>query len=208
MVVIFDSVDAIGKDTQIERLVQSAHKKGIITHILHYSNIKGLDDNKSNLRGPSGVHDFSKVRDLSVKQYQSIFTFMRDVAIPSKDLFIYNRAHLSEYVYSPMYRNYDGYYVFALEQTILADKLSDNIYLFSFIDDPKKIIERDIARGDGQSFSLDFDKKQEELNRFAEAFNLSGIYKKHLINIENKTIDEVADEINSAVFGYYGAAAW
>ena len=208
MVVIFDSVDAIGKDTQIERLVQSAHKKGIITHILHYSNIKGLDDNKSNLRGPSGVHDFSKVRDLSVKQYQSIFTFMRDVAIPSKDLFIYNRAHLSEYVYSPMYRNYDGYYVFALEKTILADKLSDNIYLFSFIDDPKKIIERDIARGDGQSFSLDFDKKQEELNRFTEAFNLSGIYKKHLINIENKTIDEVAGEINSAVFGYYGAVTW
>jgi hypothetical protein len=107
-----------------------------------------------------------------------------------------------------MYRNYDGYYVFALEQTILADKLSDNIYLFSFIDDPKKIIERDIARGDGQSFSLDFDKKQEELNRFAEAFNLSGIYKKHLINIENKTIDEVAGEINSAVFGYYGAVTW
>ena len=72
----------------------------------------------------------------------------------------------------------------------------------------KKIIERDIARGDGQSFSLDFDKKQEELNRFTEAFNLSGIYKKHLINIENKTIDEVAGEINSAVFGYYGAVTW
>ncbi len=204
MVVIFDSVDAIGKDTQIERLVQLAHKKGIITHILHYSNIKGLDDNKSNLRGPSSIHDFSKVRDLSVEQYQSIFTFMRDVAIPSKDLFIYNRAHLSEYVYSPMYRNYDGYYVFALEKTILADKLSDNIYLFSFIDDPKKIIERDIARGDGQSFSLDFDKKQEELNRFKEAFNLSGISKKYLIDIENKTIDDVANKISSAIFNIYG----
>lgn len=204
MVVIFDSVDAIGKDTQIEKLVQLAHKNGIITHILHYSNIKGLDDNKSNLRGPSGIHDFSKVRDLSVEQYQSIFTFMRDVAIPSKDLFIYNRAHLSEYVYSPMYRNYDGYYVFALEKTILADKLSDNIYLFSFIDDPKKIIERDIARGDGQSFSLDFDKKQEELNRFKEAFNLSGISKKYLIDIENKTIDDVANKISSAIFNIYG----
>lgn len=201
MVVIFDSVDAIGKDTQIERLVQEAHRKGIITHILHYSNIKGLDDNKSNFRGPSGVHDFSKVRDLSVKQYQSIFTFMRDVAIPSKDLFIYNRAHLSEYVYSPMYRNYDGYYVFALEKTILADKLSDSIYLFSFIDDPKRIIERDIARGDGQSFSLELDKKQEELNRFTEAFNLSGISNKYLIDIENKSIDDVAAEIKNTVFG-------
>lgn len=209
MVVIFDSVDAIGKDTQIERLVQTAHKKGIITHILHYSNIKGLDnDNKSNFRESSGVQDFSKVRDLSVKQYQSIFTFMRDIAIPSKDMFIYNRAHLSEYVYSPMYRNYDGYYVFALEKTILEDKLSDKIYLFSFIDDPKKIIERDVARGDGQSFSLDFDKKQEELDRFTEAFNLSGISKKYLIDIENKTIDDVANKISSAVFNIYGDMEW
>ena len=178
-------------------------------HILHYSNIKGLDDdNKGILREPSGVHDFSKVRDLSVKQYQSIFTFMRDVAIPSEDLFIYNRAHLSEYVYSPMYRNYDGYYVFALEKTILADKLSDKIYLFSFIDDPKRIIERDVARGDGQSFSLDVDKKKEELDRFTEAFKLSGISKKYLIDIENKTIDDVASKISSAVFNIYGDMKW
>lgn len=188
MVVIFDSVDAIGKDTQIEKLVQEAHKRGIITHILHYSNIKGLKDNNA-------------VRDLSVKQYQSIFTFMKDVAIPSKDLFIYNRAHLSEYVYSPMYRNYDGYYVFALEKTILKDSLSKDIYLFSFIDNPEKIIERDKERGDGQSFSLDLDKKKQELDMFKEAYNLSSIYRKNLINIENKSIDDVADEINQTVFG-------
>jgi thymidylate kinase len=188
MVVIFDSVDAIGKDTQIEKLVQEAHKRGIITHILHYSNIKGLKDNNA-------------VRDLSVKQYQSIFTFMKDVAIPSKDLFIYNRAHLSEYVYSPMYRNYDGYYVFALEKTILKDSLSKDIYLFSFTDNPEKIIERDKERGDGQSFSLDLDKKKQELDMFKEAYNLSSIYRKNLINIENKSIDDVADEINQTVFG-------
>lgn len=188
MVVIFDSVDAIGKDTQIEKLVQEAHKRGIITHILHYSNIKGLKDN-------------NVVRDLSVKQYQSIFTFMKDVAIPSKDLFIYNRAHLSEYVYSPMYRNYDGYYVFALEKTILKDSLSKDIYLFSFTDNPEKIIERDKERGDGQSFSLDLDKKKQELDMFKEAYNLSSIYRKNLINIENKSIDDVADEINQTVFG-------
>lgn len=188
MVVIFDSVDAIGKDTQIEKLVQEAHKRGIITHILHYSNIKGLKDNNA-------------VRDLSVKQYQSIFTFMKDVAIPSKDIFIYNRAHLSEYVYSPMYRNYDGYYVFALEKTILKDSLSKDIYLFSFTDNPEKIIERDKERGDGQSFSLDLDKKKQELDMFKEAYNLSSIYRKNLINIENKSIDDVADEINQTVFG-------
>ena len=188
MVVIFDSVDAIGKDTQIEKLVQEAHKRGIITHILHYSNIKGLKDNNA-------------VRDLSVKQYQSIFTFMKDVAIPSKDLFIYNRAHLSEYVYSPMYRNYDGYYVFALEKTILKDSLSKDIYLFSFTDNPEKIIERDKERGDGQSFSLDLDKKKQELDMFKEAYNLSSIYIKNLISIENKSIDDVADEINQTVFG-------
>lgn len=188
MVVIFDSVDAIGKDTQIEKLVQEAHKRGIITHILHYSNIKGLKDNNA-------------VRDLSVKQYQSIFTFMRDVAIPSKDLFIYNRAHLSEYVYSPMYRDYDGYYVFALEKAILAEKVSDNIYLFSFTDKPAEIIKRDKERGDGQSFSLDIDKKQKELDMFKEAYDLSSIYKKKLINIENLSIDGVATIINQEIFG-------
>jgi hypothetical protein len=36
---------------------------------------------------------------------------------------------------------------------------------------------------------------------FKEAYNLSSIYRKNLINIENKSIDDVADEINQTVFG-------
>lgn len=189
MVIIFDSVDAVGKDTQINELTKKFHKIGKVVHTLHYSNIKAFDE------------DYISVRDFSVSQYNSIFNFIKDYAAPSKDIFFLNRCHLSEYVYSPIYRNYDGFYVFASERILKDNK---NIILFSFTGDPKIIIERDKNRGDGNSFSLDLEKKKQELKKFNEAFDLSKIYFKKMVSIDGKDIHTITNELSDYISECWG----
>lgn len=186
MVVIIEGADALGKSTQINELVKEAQKRYIVPHILHYSNVKAFGKDKN------------LIRDFSVSEYDSIFKFMKEYAIPSKDLFIFDRCHLSEYVYSPMYREYDGYYVFASERQIIP--AGDNVKLILFTDSAENVIERDKKRGDGLSFSLDLNKKQEELDKFVEAFNESSITDKKIITVGKRSIGDISKELISFVF--------
>ena len=80
--------------------------------------------------------------------------------------FIFDRSHIGEYVYAPIYRNYDGSYVFDLEKKYKDDYSSDFIETsililltssdFSFIED------------DGLSFNVD--NKLLEQTKFLKAF--------------------------------------
>lgn len=153
---------------------------------MHYSNVKAFGKDKN------------LIRDFSVSEYDSIFKFMKEYAIPSKDLFIFDRCHLSEYVYSPMYREYDGYYVFASERQIIP--AGDKVKLILFTDSAENVIERDKKRGDGLSFSLDLNKKQEELDKFVEAFNESSITDKKIITVGKRSIGDISKELISFVF--------
>ena len=189
MVVIIEGAqaDALGKSTQINELVKEAQRRYIVPHILHYSNVKAFGDDKN------------LIRDFSVSEYDSIFRFMKEYAIPSKDLFVLDRCHLSEFCYSPMYRNYDGYYVFAAERQIIP---TDNrVKLVLFTDSAENVIERDKKRGDGLSFSLDLQKKQEELDRFVEGFNESSISSKKIITVGKRSIGDISKELIDFVFG-------
>jgi len=107
--------------------------------------------------------------------------------------FIYDRSHLGESVYSPIYRNYSGDYVFDIEKESkdFGCKTINSCALIVFVDEPENLIKRD----DGLSFSVDLDKKQDEINRFIEAFNKSNIKKKILINIKDRSIEEVHEII-------------
>ena len=187
MVVIVEGCGAMGKGTQIAELVKAAQKRYIVPHILHYSNVKAFGNYKN------------LIRDFSVSEYDSIFKFMKEYAIPSKDMFILDRCHLSEYVYSPMYRDYDGYYVFASERQIIP---TDNrVKLVLFTDSAENVIERDKKRGDDLSFSLDVSKKQEELDKFVEAFNESSIKEKKIITVGKRSIGDISKELIDFVFG-------
>lgn len=77
---------------------------------------------------------------------------------------IFDRTHLGELVYAPMYRDYSGAYVYKMEQ----DLLSSNPYK----DDIRLILlttsNFDIVTDDGQSF--DFSKKETEQQMFKSAF--------------------------------------
>ena len=93
-------------------------------------------------------------------------------SVPENNVLIFNRAHLGETVYSPMYRNYNGDFVFDFEKDYVRREPPET-KLIVFTDTPEAVIERDKKRGDGLSFSLDIDKKKQELEAFERAYNMS-----------------------------------
>jgi len=173
MVVIFEGPDNVGKGTQIRNIFQELSKSKP-THTLHYSGIK---------------RDFSEdaLKD-SKKIYKSMFRLLNQNYIQSN--FILDRSHLGEYVYGHLYRKYDPSYIFDLEKSIFPGMMSQT-YLLMFIDNPMNLIKRD----DGLSLSTKKRYKIIELYRFQEAFKLSHIKNKFLIDIEGKDINDVKQEI-------------
>lgn len=167
MVIFIEGLDRCGKDTQISALKNHFNKDIFCT--LHYSNVK----HKTN----------KETLEYSKKLYSNMFDIInfQDSLECST---ILNRSHIGECVYSPMYRNYSGEYVFTLESNMLhvADQ-----FLFTFIDEPENLISRD----DGLSFSTDLEKKKQEVELFISAHNKSNISNKLLVNINNKSIEEV-----------------
>ena len=53
---------------------------------------------------------------------------------------IFNRSHLGESVYSPLYRNYSGDYIFDIEKKYV-DKLRKELYLITLTNDPHTILK-------------------------------------------------------------------
>ncbi|MCK9416830.1 hypothetical protein M0Q97_09260 [Candidatus Dojkabacteria bacterium] len=171
-----EGLDRTGKDTQI-KLLQTYFCQNNINpfHVLHYS-------------GFSNCHDYQEVYKYSKKYYSEMFEMIYYLDNIGVNL-ILNRAHLGEHVYGHLYRAYDGSYIFDLEK--IYPILLEKIYLFVFIDDPKNLIKRD----DGMSFSTLVEKKQMEIDRFKEAFQLSNIQKKWLVDISDKSIQEIHEFI-------------
>lgn len=103
---------------------------------------------------------------------------------------IFNRSHLGETIYSPLYRGYSGDYVFDIENNYVND-LRENLYLITFINDPDIILSRD----DGKSFYKDAEGVKAEVNGFQRAHRLSKIKNKLLINVGNMTPEEISNII-------------
>ena len=162
--------------------------------------IKGLQDRLGyhlvvHYEKPKLLECYEENSDWPLKAYQEAsFDNMFRMLSGTMDV-ICDRAHLGEFVYSPMYRNYDGSYVFEQEkgfvsygskfheQTTLVLLTTDN---FDFITD------------DGMSF--DFSKKEIEQNQFIKAFERSIIKRKLIINVHNghggyKTPATILDEV-------------
>lgn len=173
MNIIIEGIDCVGKDTQIAFIETEIAKRNKVSHVFHYSNIK-LTDNKE-------IEKASKLR------YREMFSILN----MSSDLnnFIMNRSHLGEAIYSPIYRSYSGDYVFDYEKAFLS-KAHQPTKLVLFLDDAEKIIERDKKRGDGLSFSLDIDKKNQEIEAFKKAFEKSSLDKK-LIYLKGRGPEEI-----------------
>ena len=108
---------------------------------------------------------------------------------------VFDRTHLGEMVYAPLYRKYSGDYVYKMEQELIDAKP------FSYETDIRLILltssNTDMLVDDGLGF--DPSKKNDEQNMFIEAFNRSALKNKIIVDVHNgnggyKTYEEVFQE--------------
>jgi thymidylate kinase len=104
-----------------------------------------------------------------------MFELMKTSLNTSSRNLILNRAHLGEYVYCPIYRGYEGEWIFDLEKSFFnrSNILPSHIKLFVFYDSDNSKLR---MREDRNSFSNDDDgKMNKERERFLKAFDKSMI---------------------------------
>tara|TARA_R110001606_G_scaffold134259_3_gene270629 strand:- start:4173 stop:4721 length:549 start_codon:yes stop_codon:yes gene_type:complete len=176
MVIIVSGVDRTGKSTLIKGLQDHFYFRnpnGVVpVHLSYYTSFKT----------PKA---YSK--EIYSQHYKDGFEIIKNNNIQDR-IRIFSRFHFDEYVYGSMYRNYNTEYIFNMEK----------IYK-SFLNKVKYILLTDsaenvIARDDGDSHTIDLDLKRKEINLFKEAYDKSIITNKLMIDISNKTPEEVLYE--------------
>jgi len=167
--IICEGPDNVGKDTQINLIMK--HYSNLSFQKLHYSALpfKGLE----------------QIIKYSNRLYSDMFRMMSFLKKKNINL-IFNRSHLGETVYAPLYRGYSGDYVFAIEDKYV-ESLRENLYLITFVNDPNIILSRD----DGKSFYENSEGVAAEVDGFLRAHRKSKIKNKLQINIGNMQPDEI-----------------
>ena len=187
---VIEGPDRCGKNTLIKNLTSQA--ENIV--IRHFGSAKGKDDNeKRNFQ-----YQFFK-KEFELASLRLRFE-MPDKERYPRDLWIWNRAHLGEFVYGKIYRNtHPDQWVMKMEELYGLD-IDPSVYLLLLTADPEFLCKRD----DGLSFSAEIDKKTQELASFRDAFDRSKIMNKKIINVSNGEnyldADIILDEVNKFLF--------
>jgi thymidylate kinase len=170
MYIILEAPDRVGKDTQIGLIIKELPDR--VFHKMHYSALPFRDPAKHIAH--------------SSAQYEQMFEIMKGLK-PTGINVIFNRSHLGESVYAPLYRGYSGDYVFDIEQRHIQD-LRDNVYLITMVNSPDILITRD----DGQSLYSNRDELVAEIDGFVRAHRKSQIKNKLLLDVGTMEPAEVA----------------
>lgn len=109
---------------------------------------------------------------------------------------IYNRAHLGECVYAPLYRGYSGSYVFDLENEFCAPRMANvRLVLLTENFDVSKHFQ-----DDGKSLGPTTQRRDEQ-HLFVRAFTLSRFPDKRMVNVTDagtggfRAANEILDEV-------------
>ena len=179
--IIIEGTDNVGKDTQQDLIIEKMSE--YVFHKLHYSSLPFKDDKEKH-----GTY--------SKKLYDDMFKLMMKSKIGNtKDdkesiNLIFNRSHLGETVYSPLYRGYSGDYVLDIEKKYTKE-LRENLYLITLTNDPHTILKRD----DGKSFYGNEEEVKAEVDGFRRAHRLSTIKNKLHIDVGTMSAIEVCNII-------------
>ncbi len=167
--VIVEGLDRTGKDT----LINSLLKKYPNSKMVHW----GYPEGNTN-------QEKTDYQIMSFGYYMREYEFLK--IQNNLDLIIWNRSHIGECVYGPLYRESDPQWIFDLEKEFLAD--SNNVYLVYLHGDVEFLLKND----DGESFTTDLNKKLHEQSLFNEAVNQSQITNKIKIKVNdgNNYIDK------------------
>lgn len=177
MVYIFEGMDNCLKDTLIQLFRGTLSPQ---THILKYN---------SPPKGIANVEQWQKAH------FQDMFDLIKTNLDSDLRNLILNRAHLGEYVYSPIYRGYEGDWIFDLEKSFLdgSDFYHSKIKLFVFYDSSNSNLH---FREDGNSLSNNNNENLDnERTRFLQAFKKSMIPNKRIFDLSDYP-DDSKDEKN------------
>ena len=109
--------------------------------------------------------------------------------LESDDSIVYDRGHLGEVVYSPMYRNLPAWWIFDMESYVCW---RPDIKLILLVTTNFDMIPRD-------GNNIEEGNEQEEQKKFEEAFKKSKIKDKRIVQVNNgdkfRTIEEIIKEI-------------
>lgn len=157
---LVEGIDRVGKSTLINNIM---NKLGYY-QVIHFGK-------------PQVLERYSNNPDpLMTYQYQLFLNMFQMMSSPGAHL-IFDRAHLGECVYAPIYRKYSGDYVFELEEEYIRNSTSsDQDKLILLVED---FTVSHHFKSDGESF--DDAKRVEEQNLFIEAFFKSKITNKKII---------------------------
>ncbi len=178
--IIIEGTDNVGKDTQQDLIIERMSDH--VFHKLHYSALPFREDKQ--------LH-----ATYSEKMYDNMFKLMMKSKIGYKKgdepiNLIFNRSHLGETVYSPLYRGYSGDYVFDIEKKY-TKALRENLYLITLTNNPHTILKRD----DGKSFYGNEEEVKAEVDGFRRAHRLSTIKNKLHVDVGTMSAEEVSNII-------------
>lgn len=191
MNIIIEGIDHLGKSTIIEHL---QHALGYC-QIFHYDKPKTLAAYKtrSGLSGnPTSAYQHAS--------FNTMFQLMKSSSLVTTP-FIFDRAHLGESVYGPLYRGSDSRWIKDMERSYFVgnDELQKNTFLF--------LLTEDFARSkhfvdDGESF--DISKRRLEQEMFIDTFTESSIMYRQTVCVTGpdgnfKSIAEILREMVATI---------
>jgi len=175
---LIEGLDRLGKDKLIEGIL---HRVGY-HEVIHYKKPQELDFYRA--ATPNAM-----LRSYQEASFRTMFCILRD-AVAAR--IICNRAHIGECVYAPIYRKYEGDYVFDLEQEFGALNLN-HVRLI--------LLTEDFATSahfvdDGQSLGGS-ERRRDEQQLFLNAYSRSTFPDKRIICVTDKQTGAFrpADEI-------------
>lgn len=168
---LIEGIDRLGKSTLVNGIL-NAEGYNLVIHYdkpmdLEYYHSEHQDGySYYNPNTTANERKYSFMKDLN----RTMFRMIQNADIP----IIFDRAHLGESVYAPLYRDYDGDYVFQLEKEYNTDSARLILLISSNLD---------MITDDGLSFNPE--NKLLEQQRFLRAFSLSQIKDKIIIDVHN-----------------------
>lgn len=165
-----EGLDRLGKST----LVEGIQRELGFFQIIHFGKPQRLEKYQGALMPENLAYD-KDVCDPQLFHYQRECFRNSMKLVQSGARIIFDRWHLGEAVYAPMYRKYDGNYVFDLEKRYDLDE-GRHVRLILLTED---FVSSQHFESDGMSF--DDSKREDEQNRFIASFNKSVIQDKRII---------------------------
>ena len=184
---LIDGIDRLGKSSLIQKIQDELGYHLVI----HYDkpkllpNLVDMADCIKRAEASDTDYDESyrnmSIENLARRLYQEeankgMFDLLRkDTPI------IFDRTHLGELVYAPLYRKYSGDYVYDMEKDLIASKPwshDSDIRLILLVSSNTSMLQDD-------GLSFDPAKKDEEQQLFIDAFNKSNLVNKVMVDVHN-----------------------